>query len=458
MATTYIYRNASSSVTSTTTFTFSMWFKRAKVGTNETLFCHENESSHTQKLDLHIVDDQFRMGWYNGSAEYNLDTKMVFRDPNAWYHLVFRYDTTQSTTADRVRIYVNGVLQELEQINGSDPTSQYPSQNITMDLGTKKMVYGRYQASSPSRYWHGCMSHLIYCDGQSYAPTQFGETDTTTGEWRIKDLSASDLTWGSNGHWLLKDGISITDASSNSNNFTASGNLTFTHDNPSNNFATLNAISSISHPTLEHGNNSISNSASDGDRVYGSVPSKAGYYEVKLGLDPDGSSGKGFEWGVFDCTNYAENVYSVNSARVMKTNYGYNTHFATQNWGGGNSWENVTTGLDSDAGDILMCAWKNGKVYYGYNGTWFFSANPSNNTDGSTQLPIGDANAYQLAVGKSHVAGMGDCQFNFGNGYFGTTAVTTNSGNGYADANGYGKFNYQVPTGCYALCTKNLNT
>ena len=42
---------------------------------------------------------------------------------------------------------------------------------------------------------------------------------------------------------------------------------------------------------------------------------------------------------------------------------------------------------------------------------------------------------------------------NFGNGYFGTTAITN------AGSNGNGSlFEYDVPSGYYALNTKNLNT
>ena len=45
-------------------------------------------------------------------------------------------------------------------------------------------------------------------------------------------------------------------------------------------------------------------------------------------------------------------------------------------------------------------------------------------------------------------------QVNFGNGYFGTTAVSSTN----ADDAGIGSFEYDVPTGYYALCTKNLAT
>ena len=41
---------------------------------------------------------------------------------------------------------------------------------------------------------------------------------------------------------------------------------------------------------------------------------------------------------------------------------------------------------------------------------------------------------------------------NFGNGYFGTTAVSSTN----ADDAGIGSFEYDVPTGFYALCTKNI--
>ena len=44
-------------------------------------------------------------------------------------------------------------------------------------------------------------------------------------------------------------------------------------------------------------------------------------------------------------------------------------------------------------------------------------------------------------------------EFNFGNGFFGTTAITS------AGSNGNGSlFEYDVPSGYYALNTKNINT
>jgi hypothetical protein len=46
-----------------------------------------------------------------------------------------------------------------------------------------------------------------------------------------------------------------------------------------------------------------------------------------------------------------------------------------------------------------------------------------------------------------------DVYANFGNGYFGTTAVSSAT----SDESGLGIFEYTVPSGYYALCTKNIN-
>jgi hypothetical protein len=426
--------------------TLSMWLKKSVDSNAGYIF---EVSDGTNQFIIRESNAQIKFWHWNGSAyQFEAEITPLLRDVSGWYNFVMSIDTTLGTQADRLKCWLNGVSETVTFTSGSMPQNA----NYIFNKNSQHR-WGR----ADNNYWNGLMSHLHQTDGYCYDASTFGSIDNITGEWQI-NATPSVANYGTNGYFILKDGNSVTDQSPNTNNFTvATGNLTFTHDNPSNVFATLNDISGRSHPTLEHGANSCSNSASDGHRVYGTIPSKAGYYEVKLGLDPVGSSGKGFEWGVNDFSNYNESQENISSVRRMKTNYGYDTHFATQDFGGGNSWEGVTTGLDADAGDILMCAWKNGKVYYGYNGTWFFSANPSNNTDGSTQVPLADSNAYQIPSGRSHLGGMGDCQFNFGNGFFGTTAITTNSGNGYADANGQGKFQYQVPTGCYACCTKNLN-
>jgi hypothetical protein len=66
----------------------------------------------------------------NDTAVYRLYKQHnAFRDVSAWYHLVFAKDTTQSTEADRIKIYVNGT-----QITLTEVALGYPPQNTDGDI------------------------------------------------------------------------------------------------------------------------------------------------------------------------------------------------------------------------------------------------------------------------------------------------------------------------------------
>ena len=65
------------------------------------------------------------------------------------------------------------------------------------------------------------MSHVVHIDGTQELPTIFGETDSTTGEWKIKTSITPSVGWGTNGYHILKDGNSLTDQSGQGNNWTA---------------------------------------------------------------------------------------------------------------------------------------------------------------------------------------------------------------------------------------------
>ena len=83
-----------------------------------------------------------------------------------------------------------------------------------------------------------------FCRWYSLDASAFGETDATTGEWKIK--TSPKFTYGNNGFFILKDGNSVTDQSGNSNNFTVGGGtLTKTEDYPSNVFATWNPLAKL---------------------------------------------------------------------------------------------------------------------------------------------------------------------------------------------------------------------
>ena len=88
--------------------------------------------------------------------------------------------------------------------------------------------------------------------------------------------------------------------------------------------------------------------------------------------------------------------------------------------------------VDLDSGTKTIKWFKNGSQIATYNIT---------NTATFSVIDYSNASSDQL-------------QYNFGNGYFGTTAVSSAGTN----ANGNGIFEYDVPTGYTALSTKGLNT
>jgi hypothetical protein len=257
---------------------------------------------------------------------------------------------------------------------------------------------------------------------------------------------------GTNGFTILKDGNTVTDQSSNSNDFSiGSGTLTKTEDNPSNVFATLNPLG-VEQWTLSNGNLNIGG-ASDNQMMIGTMHSDAGYYEVKIAGSGHGSGGKGFRIGLCKVDGGNALTYSGISGNsgdlerfigIQNTagNYKaiYNNGYDVTNYAS-NSWSQ---------NDILQVAWKNNKIWYGVNGTWLGSGNPSGGTNEADTLTSGSM--YVPAI-ISSLAGADDCQFNFGNGYFGTSAISSEGTN----ASGIGKFEYDVPTGCTAVSTKGLN-
>ena len=86
------------------------------------------------------------------------------------------------------------------------------------------------------------------------------------------------------------------------------------------------------------------------------------------------------------------------------------------------------------------------KVYFHKNGTYIQSGDPAGNSGGQA-IPAGFF--YGFSVGNETASDSGTMQVNTGNPLF-----TISSGN--SDANGHGNFEYAVPSGFFAMCTKNI--
>ena len=444
MANTFLSRSNSSG-TSTQKGTISVWIKGSEEpsGNNQTtLACWGNANNHGA-LIWNGGDKIDAFDYQSGYAS-QLQTNALLRDSSAWYHIVYAWDTTLSTANDRQKIYINGIEQTY-----STRTNYSTNAATSWNANSYSMRVGGLNSSS---YFNGLMSHIHFIDGIAYAPTLFGETDSTTGQWKIK--TSPSVTYGNNGFFILKDGNTITDSSSNSNNFSLSGGtLTKTEDCPDNNFATFNPLDNFYFGgAYINGNTTLTTDAAKFGYTTGTIGSSKGkyYWEMKL---IQASGGNYHITGVA-----AAHQISGDGLGYLANGYAYQGYDGKIRANGsvanyGATWSTndiIGTAIDLD----------NNKLYFSKNGVFQNSGNPASGSTGTgafaltapASTPLG---AYLPATGdhagSSYAAAK--YSYNFGNGYFGTTAISSAGTN----ASGNGIFEYDVPSGYTALSTKGLN-
>jgi len=458
MANTYLTRTHGTP-TNAKKHTFSVWVKLSGDTTDHDYMfgIYNNSNDRSNYYVTSASDFTLRNEATVGGTNYRyFYTNRKFRDCNAWYNIIVAVDTTQATESDRVKVYVNGVQET------SFSTTLYPSQNSDDLMNSSGSTVYVGQRGGSYGYLDGSMSHMHFIDGTAYDASAFGETDATTGEWKIK--TSPSVTYGNNGFFILKDGNTITDSSTNSNNFSlGGGTLTKTEDCPSNVFATLNRLhmdDPASQYFLSNGNLRQNVTNNDGHRETGFTlhpKGLKGYFEVKCTVDPNFHLGLQNAASKLGQTNYytlaSPNYYYMQSSNPVKISYA----------NGGSSATHIADYFSQiSVGDIIGCAFDftgtNKNVWFHKNGTY------GNNGSGvgnpatgaypamtSTQLT---ADEYEFIVSPNTGSGNGQLDFNFGNGYFGTTAVSSAGTN----ASGIGIFEYDVPSGGYtALSTKGLN-
>ena len=427
-STTYLTRTTGTP-TNSKKFTVSGWFKIFDASENQFL---QHYTDANNREHMYFSADTLR--WYcnsGGSDAVLIKPSMLFRDRNAFYHIVVACDTTQATASDRVKVYVNG-----SQITSFD-TATYPSQNFDflINSNNKLLAIGRYMGSN-NYYYDGVISHFHFIDGTQYQASDFGSTDSTTGEWKINP--APNVTYGNNGYWILKDGNTITDSSPNSNNFSlGGGTLTKTEDNPSNVFATMNALSkSLSNVVLSKGNTICRNDNSANGNVLGTIALGNVKYYWETYKHGGGNTGLGITLASVDGSNHS----AVHGSRV---NY-YQDGYIYQN---GFGLSDINTGVTYADGDIIGVSvdTENGTIKFYKNGVL---------VNNSSQTNSAFTYAQNELIPFWFFSNGGEWRTNFGNGYFGTTAISSAGTN----ASGNGIFEYDVqPTDATALSTKGLN-
>jgi hypothetical protein len=427
-----------SSSGSNQTWTFSCWFKQTELNATGTIFGHYT-SSDNQALVRRLDTNEFSFRLVNGGTVRELKSDMLFRDTSAWYHLVVAVDTTDGTSTNRVKVYVNG---EQISLTGTYPTSSLVTYGINtssllMDIG------GTTTAGGTFRGFCGYLAEIHHIDGSQLAPTDFGETDEDSGIWKPKQVSG--LTYGTNGFYLdFSDAANLGDDESGNGNDWTETNITAADqatDTPTNNFATLNPLHGTSYYTLKEGGTVLEPSQNGWGTGVSSIGVTSGkwYFEQRsTATDRTTIYGVVNESDVLDLQgdkHVGDGVYSVGFYGNNASVYSNGSVIATYNTFNQN--QLVACALDLD----------NGKVYFAIQNTWQNSADPANGT-GGISLPTGGSDTYFFGV----------------NGYFSDNDVKTNHG-GYtiqtpdsaaSDANGHGVFEYAPPSGFYSICTQNL--
>jgi hypothetical protein len=429
-------------------FTYSVWVKKHS-GTAECVLLNAYSSStYYSKIQVDS-DGRFHYDDYKNSQVGRRSSTAKLRDVNGWYHLVAVWDTNNSTADDRMIIYVNG-----ERISAfdhdSDPSSGADSY---INDSSKTLYIGRKETNSVSADM--TLTHAHFCDGYVYAPSDFGETDTTTGIWKPK-VSPS-VSYGTNGFFLKFDNSANMglDSSGQSNNFTTTGTIIQNKDTPSNLFAVLNEVKKGKDQTLTNCNTTMASGTSSTR-----TPS-----QTTLGM----SSGKYYaEFKILTSNNTVAGVASTQDNSSVSSGVGYYPGYTSSAWGyNGSSGIIVNSGSSVGGtyatfttGDIIGIALDldNNKLYFHKNGTYQNSGVPTSGSTGTGAVSITAPSSTQdgyyyfsVGDGSGGTASGADC--NFGNGFFGTTAVSSAQN----PDDGIGIFEYDVPAGYRALCTKSIN-
>ena len=282
-------------------WTWSAWVKRGTLtsSSQQHFFNYWTGSNGQSGVLFSANTDTIEFFDYTGSYGYQLVTTQVFRDPSAWYHFVIAVDTTQATSSNRIKMYINGT-----QVTAFS-TSTYPSQNYNTLINSANAHYiGR--RGDANGYFDGYMGEINFIDGQALTPSSFGKTDAVTGQWIPKKFAG---TYGTNGFYLkFADASAATaaaigkDSSPNGNNWTPN-NISVTAgatydamtDSPTlsaaaSNYCVLNPLIPITTTTIINGNLGLSSYNASGS-VFGTIGVSSGKWYFESISQSDAMSG-----------------------------------------------------------------------------------------------------------------------------------------------------------------------
>jgi len=427
-------------------FTFSLWTKRSNLGnfhimqgfyTNSSNYCAISFLNNTDELDF--IN-------YEGSTTARKITNRVFRDQNAWYHIVVAVDTTQGTADNRIKMYVNGVQETSFRVNTT------PSQNADLGVDMSTAAIGVGEGGSIG-YYDGYMSEVCFIDNQALDPTSFGEFDSDSGIWIPKDVSG--LTFGTNGYYLeFKDSSALgDDTSGNSNDFTVN-NLTSNDQMPDTctnnfcNFQTQQKNITPSDQQFSEGNTKLVNSTTSRNPLID--PTFRNYYPfsgslyaeflcVTRGSGPGEQTNTQLEIPLLNVNSDTPKLRWISETGVS-TGQG-----AIQSASSGNDYS-TTVASSSDLlygnGDIISASvdFSNSQTKFFKNGTLVHTY--------SYGATLGAVVSIRIKAAKG--SGTWVCNYGQDSSFAGNKTRQSN-----ADADGIGNFYYSEGSNHNAICSKN---
>jgi len=419
-------------------YTVSVWIKLCKGEVFRYFTPIYSTGGGSDDYDLiSIYDDNtdsgtntFRIIWEEGGASDNRRSYRVFRDPSAWYHCVFAWDSTQGTAADKLKVYVNNELitsWRADISEGGDPASdqtfRWNANGETCSIGRRVLTAGAV--------FDGYMAEFHNIDGQQLTPSSFGEADEDYGHWKPIEYAG---TYGDNGFYLdFADSADLgNDVSGNGNDF-AANNLVASDqmlDTPTNNFATLNPLTPPQTDAIDLSEGNLSHNLTRYSYT-STMPLNNGSWYIELYTPAD-----------------VNVLAGLTTELDVRTGYSSNSIFQFDSGGNVDSYNSIEDS-DTYTGAVV-------DDIYGLavNGT------------------TGTCDVYQNNVKKIEISAISTTDDIF----FFCDRSTTNSGRnvvnfgqdssfagnltaqGNADGNGKGDFYYSPPSGYVALCTANLPT
>ena len=425
-------------------WTYSTWIKNC-IGAVEPVLLRISPNDDT--IDNIVISTSGNLQYQVRRAPNNhvyVNTNQKLRDPSAWYHIVVAVDTTQATDTNRIKFYING-----NQVT-SFANAIYPDRNYEGAInGNSAHVISemREDGGDGTRYSDMYLAETHFIDGVA-AQTDFGEFDDN-GVWIPK---AYDGSYGTNGFYLeYKETGTDADASGmgadtsgEDNHFTSAGLAAtdVTTDTCTNNFATFNPIfvnarsGFTATATLREGNTGATGVNTSGNVSTIGFDKGKWYWEIKIvtrvsndlnigivsipGPHSGVSVSKTMMWQSQDDLYFNNNqTNATKTADLVSFDDG----------------DIVAVALDLDASTPNVILYKNGTALNSGN-AYNFNAN--------------ERDGVNFIFPQVTVTNTSDnVLINFGNPAF---AISSSN----ADANGHGNFEYAVPSGYFAICTKNL--